>query len=331
MRRDRMKFYRKLETARNSKLLVYVTGDRRGLETQIHPEVLDFLAEHLDRIDGADKISLFLYTRGGSTSAAWSIPNLLRQFCKSLEIIIPSKAHSGGTLICLGADTIIMTKQATLGPIDPSVNTPLNPQVPGAPPMARAPVSVEAIKGFIEFARHEAKGNDHIHEVVNLLAEKVHPLVLGEVFRARSQIRMLASKLMSKSTKDKEKIEKVLSFLCSDSGSHDYTINRKEAREDLGLPIEKPDDDLYRLIKAIYDDIAHELELASPFNPQAHLGKQDEQSYSFRRVLIESIKGGTDVFVSEGNIRKITETDASGQSQQSFVDDRIFEGWRHEK
>ena len=32
-------------------------------------------------------------------------------------------------MMSIGADKIVMTKQAVLGPIDPSVNSPLNPQV----------------------------------------------------------------------------------------------------------------------------------------------------------------------------------------------------------
>jgi hypothetical protein len=44
----------------------------------------------------------------------------------------------------------------------------------------------------------------------------------------------------------------VLKFLCKESGSHDYTIYRKEAREELGLKIEQSDDALYAIIKAIY-------------------------------------------------------------------------------
>ena len=58
--------------------------------------------------------------------------NLIRQFTKNLEVIVPAKAHSAGTLICLGADTIMMTRQATLGPTDPSLTGPLNPEIPGA-------------------------------------------------------------------------------------------------------------------------------------------------------------------------------------------------------
>src|SRR6059036_2761917 len=142
---SRVEYYKQLEQVRGSKVLLYVTGDRRQLETQIGKEVLDFFVHHLDLIDHAKKITLYLYTNGGDVIAAWSIANLIRQFCDEFEVIVSSKALSGGTLICLGADAIVMTKQAVLGPIDPSTNSPLNPQVPGAPPHVRAPVSVEAI------------------------------------------------------------------------------------------------------------------------------------------------------------------------------------------
>ena len=128
---NRISFYKQLEDARNSRVVAYITGDRRQLETKMAAEVLDFFVHHLDKIGVVGKLSLFLYTRGGDTLSAWSLVNLLRAFCDKLEVIIPSKCHSAGTLVCLGADSLVMTKQATLGPIDPSVNTPLNPQVPG--------------------------------------------------------------------------------------------------------------------------------------------------------------------------------------------------------
>ena len=153
MRAQRLQMYHDLEARRGSKLIVYVTGDRPGMETQIHPEVVDYFVHHLDLIGVTKKITLYLYTRGGQTLAAWSIVNLLRQFCDELEVIVPSKARSAGTLICLGADRVVMTKQATLGPIDPSVNGPLNPQAPGGGPQSRVSVSVEDVNGFIDFAR----------------------------------------------------------------------------------------------------------------------------------------------------------------------------------
>ena len=239
MYKDRIDNYKWLEENRKSKLLVYFTGDRQNMETQIAPDVLEYFSEHLDKINKVDKISLLLYTRGGDTMAAYSLVNLIRQFCTEFEIIIPSKARSSGTIISLGADKIMMTKQATLGPIDPSLNSPLNPQNPQIPnnPQARIPVSVESIQGFFDLAKDELKLNDekNLKDVLLNLAEKVHPLVLGNVYRSRTQIQMVARKLLQKQLgADKaEQIEKIISFLCSDSGSHDYAIYRNEARDEL--------------------------------------------------------------------------------------------------
>lgn len=77
MRKDRLDLYRQLEEQRDSKLIVYVTGTRLGLETQIANDVLPKFAEHLDKIGDTEKISLYLYTNGGDTLAAWefSEPN----------------------------------------------------------------------------------------------------------------------------------------------------------------------------------------------------------------------------------------------------------------
>lgn len=327
---DRIPLYRQLEQKRNSRVIAYITGDRRQLETRIHSEAVDFFVHHLDIIKKAQRITLFLYTRGGETLASWSIANLVRQFCDKFEVIIPMKAHSGGTLISIGADVIVMTKQATLGPIDPSVNTSLNPVPPGAPPIARASVSVEAINGFIEFIKSQLHSEDQIRPILEELSKQVHPLVLGEAFRARSQIRMLARKLLSRQISDEDKIEKILKFLCSESGSHDYTISRIEARDELGLVIEKPDDSLYELIKSIYDDIANELELTSPYDPNMLLGANNQVNYLFRRALIESPDGGCHVFVSEGQLSRQPVQLPPGIAQQAIRDNRTFEGWRYE-
>lgn len=323
----RTSLYEKIEQARNSKVLVYFTGDRHGLEAQMSSEVVDFFVHHLDKIGVTKKISLILYTRGGETLSAWSLANLLRTFCDQLEIIIPAKCHSAGTLLCLGADNLIMTKQATLGPIDPSVNTPLNPQLPGGQPMAKVPVSVEDVTAFIEHAR-EALGNKPIAQVFDRLAQNVHPLVIGQTYRVRSQIRMLGERLLSSHIESQGTRDKILNFLCSESGSHDYTINRREARENLCLPIETPSWEFYDLIKKLYNDIAKDMELTTPYDANSILGSKDEANYMFRRALIESLAGGEHTFMSEGVLSRQRVEIQQGVSGYAINDQRRFEGWR---
>ena len=332
MYKDRIGLYKRLETKLDSKVLVYVTSDRRGFEASIAQDVIDIFINQLDSIGITDKISLYLYTRGGDTAAAWNIVNLLRQYCEHLQVVIPHKAHSAGTLISIGANSIIMTKQATLGPIDPSVNTPLNPPIPNAPPQSNYPVSVEAVKGYLAFAKEELSIKDDIalSNIMIKLSDFVHPLVLGQVYRARAQIKMLAEKLLTNQIADSSKIKDIIAFLCSDSGSHDYTINRREAKNVLGLNIEKPDDEMYRIIKKIYDDISQELGFGIPFDPIA-VSQVNNGAYSVRRALIESIEGGTDAFITEGVVKRISVQGGLGQQpQQAVQTTKTFEGWRHE-
>lgn len=329
MNNERRVLYQQLEQERNSKLLVYFTSTRMGLETQIARDVLPLFAEHLDKMDDTNKISLLIYTNGGDTLTAWSLVNLIRNFCHELEVIIPANCFSSGTLISLGANKIVMTKQASLGPIDPSINGPLNPMIPGINnPQAKVPVSVEFVKAYLEMAKRDfgIRSEKYMTEILLQLSEKIHPLTLGQVYKSKSQIQMLAKKLMKWQKLSKLKERNIINFLCSESGSHDYSIRRKEARDSLGLNIETPSDNLYRIIKGIYDSISQELELNIPYDPQIAIGGQPQLSYNFRRGLIESVAGGVDVFISEGMLMRVQ----GPQGQSGIHDTRTFEGWKHE-
>ncbi|MFO8056919.1 MAG: serine protease [bacterium] len=327
MYQERKNFYRELEEKRQSKLLIYITGDRENRQTQISHDVIDLFVNHLDSIGDVDKLSLYLYTTGGITSAAWTLVNLIKQFCKEFELIVPRKAHSAGTLICLGADKIVMTKQATLGPIDPSVNTPLNP-VGNTDIMQKntVPVSVEDINAYLDGAKRHLGEKTDLTEIFSLLSEEVHPLVLGKTFRIRDQIRMLGKRLLSALDTDERTIDRILEFLCSESGSHDYTINRNEAK-DLQLPIIKPHEDEYNIIKKIYDDISEELELTVPYNHQTILGSQKEKGYKLKLALLESLSGGSHSFISKGTLRKKTYQMKSGLQGTAIEEDTEYIRW----
>ena len=339
MRADRLALLQQLAKIRNSQVILYATSDRIGLETKIAADILPFFTDHLDTIGDVEKISLVLYTRGGETLAAWSLVNLIRNFCNDFEVIVPFHCHSAGTLICLGGDRIVMTKQATLGPIDPSVNGMLNPQVIINNQQIKVPVNVEFINGFIEMAKTDLniKNDSALANILNNLSNQVHPLSLGEVHRTKAQIQMLAGKLLKHQKISKKKQTEIINFLCKESGSHDYTIYRREARDELGLNIENPDDLQYSIIKKIYNDIKIEMELDKPFDPQLMLAQNASINYSFHRAIIETTGGGSDIFISEGRLNKqvfpqqvLGPNQAPIQMNQVIVqDNRTFEGWKH--
>lgn len=323
---SRAALYQAVEKERGSKVITFVTSDRPGLQTQIARDAVDLFVILLDKIGPTKKLSLILHTDGGETSAAWRLVNLLRAFCDELEVIVPAKAMSAGTLMCLGADRILMTKQAALGPIDPSLTHALGPQTVHSGQALRVPVSVEAVRGYLDEVRKDVKSEEGMAAIWQNLAGHVHPLVLGEIFRTREQIRFLARELLGKRIGDEAKTTKIIDFLCADSGSHDYTINRREAAS-LGLPIEKPSAKFYGTLSSLFESYVEELQTLEPYNPQAMLAGSPQVQYSLRRGLIETAAGGCYGFVSDGEL-SVQQVQGPMGVQLGVADHRTFEGWR---
>jgi len=326
MFQERLEIIKKIENNRNSKVILYSTSSRMNMETRIAGDIIDLFGEHLEKLDSDSKITLILYTLGGSTLAAWNLVNMIREYSNNLEVIVLNKARSAGTLISLGADNIIMNNQSTLGPIDPSLTTPLNPVDPNSNPKKPLSVSVESVKGYIDFAKSELniKSGRNFKEIYRNLSDKVHPIVIGGVYRSKVQIQMLAKKLLDfhypKFKVFKKK--KIILFLCSDSGSHDYTINKTEAKE-LGLPIEFAGSELNELMCQLYDDLKKDLDLDNPYNPVKYINGSPSKNYKFIRGVIESDFGHVHQFISEGTLSIVGTPGA-----QKLNDNRIKEEWK---
>jgi len=66
-------------------------------------------------------VDLVLHTPGGLVLASLQIARAVRQHKGKVTVFVPHYAMSGGTLIALAADEIIMSPHAALGPVDPQV------------------------------------------------------------------------------------------------------------------------------------------------------------------------------------------------------------------
>jgi ClpP class serine protease len=78
------------------------------------------------RMTDADvPIDIVLHTPGGLVLAALQIARALREHPGRVTAFVPHYAMSGGTLICLAANEIVMSSHAVIGPIDPQLgNSP---------------------------------------------------------------------------------------------------------------------------------------------------------------------------------------------------------------
>jgi len=298
-RLKRKELISKIEDIRQARLIVYFTGDRpcvkllkrNFLFTTVALDVLTILNTHLKKIGETDKIDLFLYTHGGALDAPWPIVNLIRSYCKNFSVLIASKALSAGTLIALGANEIVMSKLALLSPVDPSGHF----MKPG---VGLTPVSVEDVFGFIRLAKEEleiTKGGK-VEEVLKLLVNDIPPSVLGSVNRTYAYIRDLTQQLLAlhmEPDKEKEKIERIVKYLTKELHSHDHLINRREAKEKIGLAVRntertKNGENLNDLMSELLELYGKEMQLQESFNPYLFLDDKSEKTDFFKRAFIES-------------------------------------------
>src|ERR1700738_4471976 len=139
-------------------------------------------------------LDLVLHTPGGLVLAALQIAKAVREHKGKVTVFVPHYAMSGGTLIALAADEIVMCEHSVLGPIDPQL---------GDSPAASL-IKVVAEKPV-------AKIDDRT-------------LVLADVGRkAIAQIRQAASELLTRRLAT-EQADALAEKLTAGTWTHDYPI-----------------------------------------------------------------------------------------------------------
>jgi Serine dehydrogenase proteinase len=277
---DRRSLISAIEKKRNSRLICFLTSDRLNASAIIAKDAIPFFFNQLREIGEVPRLDLMIFTAGGDTLAAFGLARLLREFAKWVGVLVPDRCFSAGTLLAISANQIYMTRAGMLSPIDPSVTTALNPVAEGPMPGMRQPlpVSVESVAGFKTLIEEDwrIRKEEMLAQLFKLLADKVHPLALGDVYRSRQQIERLAHQLLKKHRKDEKKIQEIIPILTRGLGSHDYPISRTEAKELLGRQIAQDDAELETLVWDLHQNYVKEMNWGVPYNPATELTKVKE-------------------------------------------------------
>jgi ClpP class serine protease len=151
-------------------------------------------------------IELVLHTPGGLVLPALQIARALKAHPARTTVYVPHYAMSGGTLIGLAADEIVLNRHAVLGPIDP--------QIGGVPAASLLRLRQE-------------KSADATDDYTLVLAD------VGQM--AIDQLKHAARELL-KGTISDNAAAAVADQLASGRWTHDYPIEAAEARE-IGLNV----------------------------------------------------------------------------------------------
>lgn len=123
----RMRLFQQLERSRGSRVIALIHREEtmsllgfpliRYIDIQDSEEVLRAI-----RLTPTElPIDVILHTPGGLVLAAEQIARALRDHQGRVTVFVPHYAMSGGTLIALAADEIVMDPHAVLGPVDPQL------------------------------------------------------------------------------------------------------------------------------------------------------------------------------------------------------------------
>nr|WP_092070676.1 ATP-dependent Clp protease proteolytic subunit [Dendrosporobacter quercicolus]NSL48336.1 ATP-dependent Clp protease proteolytic subunit [Dendrosporobacter quercicolus DSM 1736]SDM13521.1 serine protease, ClpP class [Dendrosporobacter quercicolus] len=123
----RLSLLRRIETRRHSRVISLIHRQEAisflGIPISRYINVED--SEHIlraIRLTPVDMpIDLILHTPGGLVLASEQIARALQQHQAKVTIFVPHYAMSGGTMISLAADEIILDPNAVLGPVDPQL------------------------------------------------------------------------------------------------------------------------------------------------------------------------------------------------------------------
>lgn len=223
-----------LEKARQSTVISYMAVPGALIEPQDELVLDDNLNSLKPKTGKIKKLDLFLNSYGGFIETAYKLVRICWDYADEFNVIVPLVAKSAATAICLGAKEIIMTSIAELGPIDPIIQHPYKPNL-------RVPA--RAVKDFFEFLDTSNTGKNLNEEVKKRLVEQFDPYLIGVYEGALKSAKQYSEKLLSeymfKGKKDQipQVVEKLTEFYVS----HGHVIDRKEARDELGLTVIYPD------------------------------------------------------------------------------------------
>lgn len=198
-------------------------------------------------------LDLVLCTSGGSVQVARQLALLLREQADRLSILVPYRARSAGTLLCLAADQLVLGPLAELGPID----TQMGSSSADAPELP-ASISAEDIRAFRTMAEDwfgVGRPEDRL-QVLALLAARIFPASLASFYRFDKLIREVAGELLEFQLPGEQRQPDraaIVDRLVTGYHSHDAVITRRDA-VGLGLSVvpatDEEQDLLWRLWQA---------------------------------------------------------------------------------
>ncbi len=242
--------FRRLQKELGVPVLTYATSFV-GLGS-ILPSDADVIEGLLQDMNLSRGLALIISSPGGDGLAAERIIRVCRSYSKTgtFIAIVPSKAKSAATMICMGAERIIMGPASELGPVDPQILK----EREGQPQWFSAFNLVSSYEALLERAVKE-KGNlpPLLQQLSHYDPQEIEELRSAIALSDDIAVRALASGMLSGKTDDEIKKEIAIFLDPATKKAHGRAIHRGEAAR-CGLEIEEweTDERRWRTLYELY-------------------------------------------------------------------------------
>ena len=219
-----------VEKIRKSTVISYMASQNALVGPEDAGLIVDTIEMILPETRKFDRLDIFLHSPGGFLDSAYKIIRICKEYSNEFNVIVPLAAKSAATVICLGANEIVMTVFAELGPIDPIIQHPYKPDV-------RVPA--RSIKDFFAFLNSTETEKILVDpQFKTQMSSLLDPYLIGSYQTALNSSKQIAEKLLKENAlKNKpELIDEAVKKLTEFYYSHSYVIDRNEARE-IGLNV----------------------------------------------------------------------------------------------
>jgi membrane-bound ClpP family serine protease len=219
-----------VETIRKSTVISYMATQNALVGPEDAGLIVDTIEMILPETRKIDRLDLFLHSPGGFLDSAYKIIGICKEYSNEFNVIVPLAAKSAATAICLGANEIVMTVFAELGPIDPIIQHPYKPDI-------RVPA--RSIKDFFEFLNSTETEKIPVDlQFKKQMSSMLDPYLIGSYQTALNSSKQITKKLLSENAlKDKpELVDVAVNILTAYYYSHSYVIDRNEAKK-IGLNV----------------------------------------------------------------------------------------------
>ncbi|MDF2957108.1 MAG: Periplasmic serine protease [Candidatus Alkanophagales archaeon MCA70_species_1] len=179
---------------------------------------------------------LVINSFGGGVSSSFKIAYALRKNFDDITVFVPHIAASGGTLIALVGNEIVMGDMSTLTPID--VQMERNGKMYSVNAMIRSFSALNDL--FKDTAEEDAP------YPWKAMANKLDPVEFQEWIDASSLMELHAEKILEMNKSFKDNKDGIINRLTSGYPVHSYTITVEEAKEIFGDHIHHGDEEEYK-------------------------------------------------------------------------------------